>query len=110
LDKFIEERVADIKLRLFEPAFTPAYLLRYVRNHLDEVNPRLRAQGKREIDLTDREMAERYGLVQEPVEAEVVEERPDLGAIDRFNECFGVIRWQSNEAWLGACRRVADQS
>ena len=49
----------------------------YVREHLDEVNARLREQGIREIDPTDPDMAERYGLEQEPIEeAEVVEERP----------------------------------
>jgi hypothetical protein len=49
----------------------------YVRNHLDEVNARLREQGKREIDPADPEVAERYGLQQEPVEAEIVAERPE---------------------------------
>jgi hypothetical protein len=50
---------------------------KYVREHLDEVNARLREQGIREIDPTDPDMAERYGLVQEPIEeAEVIEERP----------------------------------
>ena len=34
----------------------------YVRDHLDEVNERLRGQGIREIDPNDPEMAERYGL------------------------------------------------
>ena len=34
----------------------------YVRDHLDEVNERLRQQGQREIDPTDPELAERYGL------------------------------------------------
>ena len=34
----------------------------YVRDHLDEVNERLRGQGIREIDPTDPELAERYGL------------------------------------------------
>ena len=49
----------------------------YVRNHLDEVNARLREQGKREIDPADPEVAERYGLQQDPVEAEIVAERPE---------------------------------
>ena len=35
----------------------------YVRDHLDEVNERLRQQGMREIDPNDPEMAERYGLM-----------------------------------------------
>ena len=35
----------------------------YVRDHLDEVNERLRQKGMREIDPTDPEMAERYGLM-----------------------------------------------
>ena len=34
-----------------------------VRDHLDEVNERLRGQGIREIDAGDPEMAERYGLI-----------------------------------------------
>jgi hypothetical protein len=34
----------------------------YVKNHLDEVNARLREQGKRQIDPNDPNMAERYGL------------------------------------------------
>jgi hypothetical protein len=34
----------------------------YVRDHLDEVNARLRSQGRREIDPSDPMMAERYGL------------------------------------------------
>ncbi len=34
----------------------------YVRNNLEEVNKRLAAQGIREIDPTDPEMIERYGL------------------------------------------------
>ena len=34
----------------------------YVREHLEEVNARLREQGLREIDPTDPGMAERYGL------------------------------------------------
>jgi len=34
----------------------------YVREHLDAVNARLRDQGKREIDPTNQDMAERYGL------------------------------------------------
>jgi hypothetical protein len=34
----------------------------YVREHLEEVNARLREQGMREIDPTDPGMAERYGL------------------------------------------------
>ncbi len=34
----------------------------YVRDHLDQVNVRLRSQGRREIDPTDPMMAERYGL------------------------------------------------
>lgn len=34
----------------------------YVRDHLEEVNTRLRKQGIREIDPEDPEMAERYGL------------------------------------------------
>jgi len=37
----------------------------YVREHLDAVNARLRDQGKREIDPTSPEMAERYGLTAE---------------------------------------------
>jgi hypothetical protein len=49
----------------------------YVRDHLDEVNARLREQGRREIDPADPLMAERYGLQEEPVEeAEVIEETP----------------------------------
>ncbi len=48
----------------------------YVRDHLDEVNARLREQGRREIDPTDPLMAERYGLRQEPEEAVVIEETP----------------------------------
>ena len=49
----------------------------YIRDHLDEVNARLRQQGRREIDPTDPLMAERYGLRQEPIEeAEVIEETP----------------------------------
>lgn len=36
----------------------------YVRDHLPEVNERLKAQGIREIDPTDPEMSERYGLRQ----------------------------------------------
>jgi len=43
----------------------------YVREHLDEVNERLRSQGVREIDPADPELAERYGLLQQPaVDAE----------------------------------------
>jgi hypothetical protein len=34
----------------------------YVREHLDEVNDRLRRQGLREINPTDLPMIERYGL------------------------------------------------
>lgn len=34
----------------------------YVREHLDEVNTRLRQKGLREIDLNDPKLAERYGL------------------------------------------------
>ena len=34
----------------------------YVREHLDEVNQRLRSHGIREIDPRDPELAERYGL------------------------------------------------
>jgi len=34
----------------------------YVRDHFDEVNERLRAQGHRIIDLRDAELVERYGL------------------------------------------------
>jgi hypothetical protein len=34
----------------------------YVREHLDAVNARLREQGKREIDPSNPDMAERYGL------------------------------------------------
>src|SRR3712207_1714715 len=34
----------------------------YVRNNLEEVNKRLAAQGIREIDPNDPEMAERYGV------------------------------------------------
>ena len=34
----------------------------YVRNNLEEVNRRLREKGMREIDPTDPDMAERYGL------------------------------------------------
>jgi hypothetical protein len=34
----------------------------YVREHLEEVNARLREQGMREIDPTDPGMIERYGL------------------------------------------------
>jgi len=48
----------------------------YVRDHLDEVNARLRQQGRREIDPTDPQMAERYGLEQRTEEAEVIEETP----------------------------------
>jgi hypothetical protein len=33
-----------------------------VREHLDEVNDRLRRQGLREINPTDLPMIERYGL------------------------------------------------
>ena len=51
----------------------------YVREHLTEVNARLREQGIREIDPTDPEMAERYGLVQEPIDAQVVDEAPPEG-------------------------------
>ena len=36
----------------------------YVREHLDEVNERLRQQGMREIDPTDLRMIERYGFEQ----------------------------------------------
>ncbi len=39
----------------------------YVRDHLDEVNERLRTQGRREIDPNDPMMAERYGLETPPV-------------------------------------------
>ncbi len=38
----------------------------YVRNNLDEVNRRLRDKGMREIDPSDPEMAERYGLTPQP--------------------------------------------
>jgi hypothetical protein len=38
----------------------------YVRVHLDEVNERLRANGQREIDPDDPEMAQRYGFVPPP--------------------------------------------
>jgi hypothetical protein len=38
----------------------------YVREHLDEVNARLRSQGRREIDPNDPMMAQRYGLGPEP--------------------------------------------
>ena len=49
----------------------------YVRDHLDEVNERLRQQGQREIDPTDPEVAARYGLTTEPVaDAEVIDEQP----------------------------------
>jgi hypothetical protein len=49
----------------------------YVRTHLEDVNLRRREAGQPEIDPTDPEMAERYGLTTEPIEdAEVVEERP----------------------------------
>jgi hypothetical protein len=49
----------------------------YVREHLDEVNARRREAGQAEISPSDPEMAERYGLVQEPIEeADVIEERP----------------------------------
>jgi hypothetical protein len=34
----------------------------YVRDHLDDVNARLREKGMRELDPTDPETAERYGL------------------------------------------------
>jgi hypothetical protein len=41
----------------------------YVRDHLQDVNKRLRSQGMREIDPNDPEMVERYGLTPpEPVE------------------------------------------
>jgi hypothetical protein len=36
----------------------------YVREHLDAVNARLRNQGKREIDPTNPDMAERYGITE----------------------------------------------
>ena len=39
----------------------------YVRDNLPEVNERLRGQGIREIDAGDPEMAERYGLTQQPI-------------------------------------------
>jgi hypothetical protein len=59
----------------------------YVREHLDEVNARLREKGMRQIDPTDSRMVERYGLRAEPIvetqepveEAEVVEEEPPRG-------------------------------
>jgi hypothetical protein len=59
----------------------------YVREHLDEVNARLRENNQRQIDPTDPRMAERYGLTQvlvdEPEEtveeAEVVAEEPPRG-------------------------------
>jgi hypothetical protein len=52
----------------------------YVRNHLDEVNARLREKGMREINPADPETAARYGLREEPIEeAEVIEERPPEG-------------------------------
>ena len=38
----------------------------YVQNNLDEVNRRLRDKGMREIDPSDPEMAERYGLTPQP--------------------------------------------
>lgn len=38
----------------------------YVRDHLDEVNARLREQGLREIVPDDPEMAERYGVIPVP--------------------------------------------
>ena len=38
----------------------------YVREHLDEVNARLREKGLREIDPADAAMGERYGLTQQP--------------------------------------------
>ena len=34
----------------------------YVREHLEDVNARLKRQGLREIDFNDPELAERYGL------------------------------------------------
>ena len=34
----------------------------YVREHLEDVNARLKRQGLREIDFNDPEMVERYGL------------------------------------------------
>jgi hypothetical protein len=57
----------------------------YVREHLEEVNARLREKEMREIDPTDPKMVERYGLQAEPIietrepveEAEVVEEPPE---------------------------------
>ena len=59
----------------------------YVQTHLDEVNARLREKGMRQIDPTDPQMVERYGLRAEPIvetrepveEAEVVEEEPPRG-------------------------------
>ena len=49
-----------------------------VRENLDLVNDRLSRDGIRTIDPSDPEMAERYGLMQEPIEeAEVVEETPE---------------------------------
>ena len=38
----------------------------YVQNNLDEVNRRLADKGMREIDPSDPEMAERYGLTPQP--------------------------------------------
>jgi hypothetical protein len=60
---------------------------KYVREHLDEVNARLRENNQRQIDPTDPRMAERYGLTQvlvdEPEEtveeAELVAEEPPRG-------------------------------
>ena len=59
----------------------------YVREHLDEVNARLRENNQRQIDPTDPKMVERYGLRAEPIvetrepveEVEVVEEEPPRG-------------------------------
>jgi hypothetical protein len=40
----------------------------YVRNNLADVNRRLREKNMREIDPTDPEMAERYGLTETPTD------------------------------------------
>jgi hypothetical protein len=37
----------------------------YVREHLDQVNKRLRGKGMRTIDANDPTMRERYGLLEQ---------------------------------------------
>jgi hypothetical protein len=47
------------------------------RANASEKGPESPIQGTREIDPTDPDMAEGYGFVQEPIEAEIIEERPE---------------------------------